>query len=286
MEKLKRNVILSLAIVAVMLVVLAKGVFASSGTVAMQTIPTGNNAANNINDVVSMTADAANSAVIDGMNQIGDVVTDSVGQLGDALSQFGEDAGSNLYQGLASDDNMDGAYEAGSDMADSTSEGFADEAGIHSPSTVFAKFGNFLIAGLNQGIQNGSSETQDVMAGVISDSLALATDILDGQNGDDYTIKVGMDISSVEAQSARIQDLMSGVNDPSITASGRNANYNGRSLSRNNSKGSDTINEDNSTTVTYNNTFNIESSDPQQSADEIDKVLKQQSNRFKLAHGT
>ena len=47
MEKLKRNVILSLAIAAVALVVLAKGVFATSGTVAMQTIPTANSAANN-----------------------------------------------------------------------------------------------------------------------------------------------------------------------------------------------------------------------------------------------
>ena len=44
MEKLKRNVILSLAIAAIALVVLAKGVFATSGTVAMQTIPTANTA--------------------------------------------------------------------------------------------------------------------------------------------------------------------------------------------------------------------------------------------------
>ena len=46
MKKLKRNVILSLAIAAVALVVLAKGVFATSGTVAMQTIPTANTASN------------------------------------------------------------------------------------------------------------------------------------------------------------------------------------------------------------------------------------------------
>ena len=244
------------------------------------------NASNNINGVIQMTSNMANEAVQDGMDQIGDVVTDSVSQLGDTLTEFANDAGSNLYQGLASDDNLDGAYDAGSDMADSTSEGFADEAGIHSPSKVFAQFGKYLISGLNQGIQNGSAETQNVMADVIGDSLALATDILEGQEGDDYTIKVGMDISSVESQSARIQELMSGVNDPSLTASGRNASYNGKTLSKNNSKGSETVNEDNSTTVTYNNTFNIESTDPQQSADEIDKVLKQQNNRFKLAHGT
>ena len=46
MEKLKRNVILSLIVIAIALTIFAKGVFAS-GTVSMQTIPTGNNAITN-----------------------------------------------------------------------------------------------------------------------------------------------------------------------------------------------------------------------------------------------
>ena len=242
-------------------------------------------ASNNINDVVSMTGKMANEAVTSGMGAISDTVTDSMDQLGDAMSQFGEEAGSNLYQGLGSSDNIEGAKQVGKDMASSNAEGFAEGAEINSPSKLFARFGNFLMQGLSLGIQNGASETEDAMAEVISNSLQLATDILDGQEGDDYTIKVGMDISSVEAQTSRIQDIMSGVNDPSITASGRNAGYNARTLERNNRSG-ETITDDHSTTVTYNNTFNIESTDPQQSADEIDKVLKEQNLRFKLAHGT
>ena len=244
------------------------------------------NAANNINGVVSMTANMANEAVISGMGAISDTVSDSMDQLGDAMQQFGEEAGSNLYTGMGNSDNIDGANQVGQDMGNATAEGFATATETHSPSRLFARFGNFLMEGLGLGIQNGAYETENAMAEVISDSLQLATDILEGQDGDDYTIKVGMDISSVEAQTSKIQDMMSGVNNPNITASGKNAGYNAKALERNNSKGSDTVNNDNSTTVTYNNVFNIESIDPQQSADEIDKVLKEQNTRFKLAHGT
>ena len=244
------------------------------------------NASNNINNVVSMTADMANEAVTSGMGSISDTVNDSMDQLVDSMLQFGEEAGSNLYTGIGSSENINGANQVGQDMGNAAAEGFSNATETHSPSRLFARFGNFLMQGLGLGIQNGASETENIMSDVISDSLNLATDILNGQDGDDYTIKVGMDISSVEAQTSKIQDMMSGVNNPNITASGKNAGYNAKALERNNRNGSETINNDNSTTVTYNNTFNIESTDPQQSADEIDKVLKEQNTRFKLAHGT
>lgn len=245
------------------------------------------NASDNIQDAVSMTADFANEAVVDGMGAIGDTVTDSIGSLNDALTQFGEDAGENLYTGMADgiDEEKAEAIKAAANANDEIIDTTQEQYDIHSPSRVFAGFGMNLMRGLSVGIQNGASETESAMEDVIRDSLDLATDILDGQDGDDYTIKVGMDISSVEAQTSRIQDIMSGVNNPNVTASGVNAGYNARSLERNNRKGSDTVNNDNSTTVTYHNTFNIESTDPQQSADEIDKVLKNQNTRFKLAHG-
>lgn len=244
------------------------------------------NASNNINNVVSMTSDMANEAVTSGMGAISDTVTNSMDQLRDSMSQFGEEAGSNLYTGMGSSENINGANQVGRDMGNAAAEGFSNATETHSPSRLFARFGNFLMQGLGLGIQNGASETENIMSEVIGDSLQLATDILNGQDGDDYTIKVGMDISSVEAQTSKIQDMMAGVNNPNITASGKNAGYNAKALERNNRNGSETINNDNSTTVTYNNTFNIESTDPQQSADEIDRVLKEQNTRFKLAHGT
>ena len=244
------------------------------------------NASNNIGDVISYASNSANKAVISGISVINKTVTNSMNLLSDSMIQFGEDSGYNLYTGLGSSDNIKGANQVGQDMGNAAAEGFSNATETHSPSRLFARFGNFLMQGLGIGIQNGASETENIMSEVIGDSLKLATDILNGQDGDDYTIKVGMDISSVEAQTSKIQDMMAGVNNPNITASGKNAGYNAKALERNNRNGSETINNDNSTTVTYNNTFNIESTDPQQSADEIDKVLKEQNTRFKLAHGT
>ena len=244
------------------------------------------NASNNIGDVISYASSSANKAVISGIGVINDTVTNSMNLLSDSMIQFGEDSGYNLYTGLGSSDNIKGANQVGQDMGNAAAEGFSNATETHSPSRLFARFGNFLMQGLGIGIQNGASETENIMSEVIGDSLQLATDILNGQDGDDYTIKVGMDISSVEAQTSKIQDMMAGVNNPNITASGKNAGYNAKALERNNRNGSETINNDNSTTVTYNNTFNIESTDPQQSADEIDRVLKEQNTRFKLAHGT
>ena len=244
------------------------------------------NASNNIGDVISYASDSANKAVISGIGVINKTVTNSMNLLSDSMIQFGEDSGYNLYTGLGSSDNIKGANQVGQDMGNAAAEGFSNATETHSPSRLFARFGNFLMQGLGIGIQNGASETENIMSEVIGDSLQLATDILNGQDGDDYTIKVGMDISSVEAQTSKIQDMMAGVNNPNITASGKNAGYNAKALERNNRNGSETINNDNSTTVTYNNTFNIESTDPQQSADEIDRVLKEQNTRFKLAHGT
>lgn len=243
------------------------------------------NASNNINGVVAMTAQMANEAVTDGMAQIGSTVTDAVGQVGDAFSQYGETAGDNWLAGLGSQDNQEGAYNTGANMANNVVEGTEDATETHSPSRVFARLGNYFIQGLALGV--GESEDQAVQAvgKVINDSLQMASDILEEADEDDYTIKVGMDISGVEGQAARIQELMSGVNNPSLTASGTNAMYNKRSLDRNNRKDETSTTTDNSTTVTYNNTFNIESTDPQQSADEIDKVLKQQNLKFKMAHG-
>ena len=45
------------------------------------------------------------------------------------------------------------------------------------------------------------------------------------------------------------------------------------------------VTNNNSSDYTYNNVFNISSTDPRESAEEIDKILQQQVMRKKLAHG-
>ena len=77
---------------------------------------------------------------------------------------------------------------------------------------------------------------------------------------------------------------MSGINNVTATAYGRNASYTSRAM-RNGSTNGSIINTDNSKAVTYNNVFNVTSTDPQKSADEIDKALSRQAMMAKLAHG-
>lgn len=245
------------------------------------------NASNNIQAVIEMTADAANDAVVDGVGQINDTVSDSLSILNDSLTQFSEDAGSNIMQGLDQGVDEDEATAIGEAIGDSLQEGFAESTETHSPSRVFIRLGEYLMQGLQLGITNSEDAATEAMTDVINRSLVLANDIINDQADTDLTIKVGMDISSVEAQTSRIQDIMSGINNPSISAAGVNADYNSRALSRKSSSG--VINPtttNNSNDVTYNNVFNITSTDPKESAEEIDRILQQQAMRKKLAHGT
>ena len=243
------------------------------------------NASSNISDAVQLSSDLANEAVTDGIGQIGDTVTDAVGQIGDAFTQYGENAGENWLAGLGSSDNKEGAYDVGVDMAENAIEGTKDASETNSPSKVFARLGSYFVQGLAMGVNESNDQAVQAVGKVINDSMQLASDIIEEAEGDDYIIKVGMDITGVEGQASKLQELMSGVNNPTLTASGANALYNKKTLDRNNRKDETSTTTDNSTTVTYNNTFNIESTDPQQSADEIDKVLKQQNLKFKMAHG-
>ena len=242
-----------------------------------------NKAATNINKVVSMTADSANSAVKDGVGQINNAVTDSMSQLGDAMKDFGETAGTNLTQGISI--GASSAYSVGSNIGNNLIEGYATETQTHSPSRVMIKMGEYLIQGLANGVTKSASIANDAISVVVSDALSMVNAIIDEQSEDDVTIKVGMDISSVEAQSARVQEIMSAVNNPSITPSGVNAAYNSRAFNRGTETKGETVNN-NSSDITYNNTFNITSTEPEQSAEEIDKILQQQAMRAKLAHGS
>ena len=154
----------------------------------------------------------------------------------------------------------------------------------HSPSKVFAKLGMWAAIGYANGIAENQQASSDIMTQMVTNAITAAQNTIDSQNGDDLTIKVGMDISGVEEQSRNISSIMSGINNVTATAYGRNASYTLRAM-RNGSNNGSIINTDNSKAVTYNNVFNVTSTDPQKSADEIDKALSRQAMMAKLAHG-
>lgn len=159
--------------------------------------------------------------------------------------------------------------------------------GIHSPSTVFAEIGKFMMDGLGLGIENGAETEKRVMNGVFKDLISTASDLLN--SGDDFTIKVGMDISDVESQTKNIKSLMSGVSnyDPSVTgAYNSNARLVAKGIEKSttssaNTRSSEVYNDN----TTNNNTFNITSNNPKAVADEVDKVLQKRAMEKKIARG-
>ena len=236
------------------------------------------NTSANINSVIQMTTEEANNALQDGLSQMGKAVTESKALIGN----IGVYIGDGLADGI--NDSTDKTYDASKNLAESAEDGMTDEAKIASPSRVFYRFGEYIVAGFTNGITDNTPVAVDGITTMVSDALTAAQDTLDSQNGDDLTIKVGMDISGVEEQSRNISNIMSGINNVTATAYGRNASYNSAAMNKGSSGG--TVNTtDNSTSVTYNNVINVTSTDPERSADEIDRALSRQATMAKLAHG-
>ncbi len=237
----------------------------------------------NITEVVTFAVEETNAAVTDGLSQI----TDAVGTAQKKLSSEFKDLGLNIGEGYAegveqsTEEANDAAYELTASSVDAGAKG----QDSHSPSKKFAKLGLWAVLGYAEGVADNSRVATDSITQMVTKALTAAQDTLDSQNGDDVTIKVGMDISSVEEQSRNISSIMSGISNVTATAYGRNASYNANAMNKGSSGG--TVNStDNSTTVTYNNVINVSSTDPERSADEIDRALSRQATLAKLAHGT
>ena len=238
----------------------------------------------NIRNTVQKTMSAIKDTTTDSMNDINSAMTDSISKLGDTMTDLAKQATNGFNMTL--NDGIDETKKTGVDLGDAVAEGVAsaESLDIHSPSRKMAKLGIYAIQGLINGIDEKKDEVVDTMTSMVSNAVNATQDTIENQNGDDLTIKVGMDISGVEAQSKKITDIMTGINKVDTTVYGKNALYASRSTRKSNSEQSVT-NTDNSSNVTYNNVFNVSSTDPQRSADEIDKALNRQAVKARLARG-
>ena len=238
----------------------------------------------NIRNTVQKTMSVIKDTTTDSMNDINSAMTDSMSKLGDTLTDLAKQATNGFNMTL--NDGIDETKKTGVDLGDAVAEGVAsaESLDIHSPSRKMAKLGIYAIQGLINGIDEKKDEVVDTMTSMVSNAVNATQDTIENQNGDDLTIKVGMDISGVEAQSKKITDIMTGINKVDTTVYGKNALYASRSTRKSNSEQSVT-NTDNSSNVTYNNVFNVSSTDPQRSADEIDKALNRQAVKARLARG-
>ena len=228
-----------------------------------------------INEVIDYATTEADSALSDGFEQINNAVTKSSEQLGKAFTN-------GTVKGMQKGE--DELYKAGGNSAGSAIDGAKDTSETHSPSRVFYRIGEYFVQGLANGVSDNSYEVVDAMTSMVTNVINTTQDTIENQNGDDLTIKVGMDISGVEAQSKKITDIMTGINRVDTTAYGKNALYASRSSKKSDSEQTVT-NTDNSSNVTYNNVFNVTSTDPERSAEEIDKTLNRQAVKARLARG-
>ena len=240
------------------------------------------NTSNDINDVIQMAVNESNSAVSDGIKQIGGAVKHASDNLSSTYQSLGQDAAAGYSKGI--NDGTKNVTNASANMIGAGIDAAQATQDSHSPSKVFAKLGMWAAIGYANGIAENKQASSDIMTQMVTNAITAAQNTIDSQNGDDLTIKVGMDISGVEEQSRNISSIMSGINNVTATAYGKNASYTSRAM-RNGTTNGSIINTDNSKAVTYNNVFNVTSTDPQKSADEIDKALSRQAMMAKLAHG-
>ena len=234
-------------------------------------------ASDDITDIVDFAVEESNSALTTGFQQINTAVAKNTEVLG-------KNIGDGMKKGIS--DSSDGANAAAGDLADNMIDIAKDNLGIHSPSRVFHQIGEYLVQGFANGVSDNTNISEDAMTEMVTQAINATQDTIENQNGDDLTLKVGLDISGVEAQSRKITDIMSGINNVEATAYGRNALYTAKRLNKRTSSEDKTVTQDDhSSTVTYNNVFNVNSTDPERSAEEIDKALSRQAARARLARG-
>lgn len=99
------------------------------------------------------------------------IITDPLKRIteSDQFMSIGEDVASGLARGLKN--NAKVATSASTDMAKETAEAAKNELGIHSPSTVFAEMGKYIMQGLVQGIKQNKNLLNGVFEGVMQSPL-------------------------------------------------------------------------------------------------------------------
>ena len=236
----------------------------------------------NISNTVANTSKGVAETTKESIETIKSAIEDAKKDYEEVFNDLGSSVVDGYEKGI--EENTDSAVDAASNMATKSSEAVAKANDSHSPSRVFEKLGLYTVLGYVKGVTENTHQAVDGMSLMAESALNAAQEVLNDQNGDDITLKVGLDISSVEGQAQRVSDIMTGINNIDASAYGRNAMYNARVVKETPEDKSPAKCESTSN-VTYNNVFNISSTDPEESADEIDKALSRQAMRAKLAHG-
>lgn len=135
----------------------------------------------------------------------------------DQAKAAGEDISAGLIQGARV--GRSGVRSAGEELAGETIRGFEDEAGIQSPSRVFAQLGEYLVEGLVVGLDDRAQDAIDRAAKLGEDMAKSARDaaepvlrtVADGlATGDIGSIGTGLARQATGAFSDSLQDIFKG----------------------------------------------------------------------------
>ena len=215
--------------------------------------------------------------------KIGEVFSDVFGWFKDLGSKIID----NVSNGISNAWNtLSGAV---SNAAESVGNTFKKIFGIHSPSTVFEQYGEYMMEGLAIGISDNSSVVNEEATSAMSNVISKVGEAIDnGIEDDELTITPILDLSNVERGTRNISSMMRGISGGSLSVSGSLASNASREINRgsaqtiNNQNGNVT---NNNTTDNYYSTFNITTDDPEELARETDRILQRNRRNANLAKG-
>lgn len=207
------------------------------------------------------------------------------------------DIGKNIVDGIVKGITgaVGSAVDAVKNVGNKIVSGFKDLLGIHSPSTVFAKFGEFIDKGLVKGIKSYSGEVSNATVdmgkgavGAMSDTLSTIADLVSSDIDSEPTIRPVMDLSNIQNGANQLFSMMKSVGGYSLSGSLDIANRTGSRINEVRSKATDnssvldkisdavgSFNGGNS----FENTFNITGSNPKEIAEEVSNIIQRQVER-------
>lgn len=172
-------------------------------------------------------------------------------------------------------------------IGNTIANGFRSIFGIHSPSTVMEEMGMYLDKGLAKGVKENAKPTANSISDSMSKVLSAVDDTLNNEIDDSLVLTPVIDLSKVNAGAKDISALMSSISGTTLSVTGRNAILANDEISRYNKQAANTIQNGSTTTNTdnYYVTFNVETNNPEELAQQLDQILQRNRLKSNLAKG-
>lgn len=203
--------------------------------------------------------------------------------------------GSHLMEGLKSGitNAWDSVKNGVTSIGKNISNWWCNLWGIHSPSRVFAGYGEYMMLGLADGLEGSVSFVDNSIDKVgnqttksMSTVIKKISSLLDNGMDDRLTIRPVMDLTDIQNGTNQIYGMFDDVNNYSISGSNALAERVARGMSKKNyepktvdSKVSMQTNDSLRTSGDIINTFNITGDNPKAIAEEVSKIIQKQIDR-------